>query len=65
MLIMGEHVATMVPLIMGEHVLAIHNDQRYICPIGFPAWSTSSKEKVAEAGSGHGFGAIKQLANSC
>lgn len=61
---MGEHVATMVQLIVGGHVLAILNDQRYVCPIGWAAGFASSKEKVARAGSGLEFGAKQQLANS-
>lgn len=44
---MGEHVVTMVQLIMGEHVFAILNDQRYICPLGFPARFVNSKEVEA------------------
>ncbi len=62
---MGEHVVTMVQLIMGEHVFAILNNQRYICPIEFPARFANSKETVAHAGSGLEFGAKEQLANSC
>lgn len=49
---MGERVVTMVQLIMGEHVFAILNDQKYVC-------------QLAHAGGGLVFGAKEQRVNSC
>lgn len=48
-LIMGEHVATMAQLIMAEHVFAILNDQRCICPMLFPARLSISKGGLLQA----------------
>lgn len=61
-LIAVEHVATMVQLITEEHVPTNLNDQRYICPVGFPV---SSKEKVVHASSGLELCAEVHPANSC